>query len=209
MRVPGAGPHNTLKPNYWGSKQSKLTTIFTKGHENPDIDAKRKELGVYVDKDSDPEAFLRVATWIDINAPYYPTYGSAYRDNPRGRSPITVAETRRLEELTGFKGLELEKRISFDRPQLSPCLNRWGAADAQVSPEYREALAIISSGKERLEKQGRGEEEDFRPVAAVEIEQEKRYEYFQARADAVKEAKSAGKKLNDLDVDRILGDSWE
>jgi hypothetical protein len=36
-------------------------------------------------------------TWIDINAPYYPTYaGGAYRNNPYGRSPLSDAELNRL-----------------------------------------------------------------------------------------------------------------
>ncbi|MBQ9874487.1 MAG: hypothetical protein IJM30_08480 [Thermoguttaceae bacterium] len=199
VRVPGAGPHNVLPPYTWGSTQSALAKIFIDGHENPEIDAKRKELGLFVDKTTDPEAFLRVVTWIDINAPYYPTYGSAYRDNPHGRSPLTSDETKRLETLTGLQGRDLEKSVLFDRPERSPCLNKWGAADALVSPDYKEALGIIALGKERLEKQGRGEEEDFQPVADVEVEQEKRYERFQAQAKAFRDAKLKGEKLSDLD----------
>ena len=208
VRVPGAGPHNTFEPYFWGSTQSKLAKIFTEGHPKPEIDAKRKELGVYVDKTTDPEAFLRVITWIDINAPYYPTFGSAYRDNPYGRSPLTSDETKRLETLTGEKGLVLTQNISFDRPELSPCLKRWNNANETDSPEYKEALALIQLGQARLSQQGRGEEEDFQPVAAVEIDQQKRYDYFQLRSKTIREAKSKGDKLNDLDVDQLIGSTW-
>ena len=208
VRVPGAGPHNVLPPYEWGSTKSKLAQIFIEGHENKEIDQKRKELGLYVDKETDPDAALRVFTWIDINAPYYPTYGSAYRGNAYGRSPLTQEETKRLEELTGLKGLDLAQAVSLDRPERSPCLNRWGAADALVSKEYREALDIIALGKDRLAKQGRGEESDFQPVADVEVDQEKRYEYFQARAQLTRDAKRAKKELNDLQIDEILGATW-
>ena len=207
VRVPGAGPHNTFEPYFWGSTQSKLAKIFLEGHPKPEIDAKRKELGVYVDKTTDPEAFLRVVTWIDINGPYYPTCGSAYRDNPYGRSPLTNEETKRLEELTGQNGLTLAQNVLFDRPELSPCLNKWGD-DGATSAEYKEALALIALGKSRLAKQGRGEEEDFEPVAAVEVDQEKRYEYFQLRAKVTRDAKQEGKKLNDLDLDKLVGSTW-
>ncbi len=206
VRVPGAGPHNTFEPYFWGSTQSKLAKIFLEGHPKPEIDAKRKELGVYIDKTTDPEAFNRVVTWIDINAPYYPTYGSAYRNNPFGRSPLTWDETKRLETLTGIGGLGLAENVLFDRPEVSPCLNRWNAD--RNAPEYKEALEIIRRGQERLAKQGRGEEEDFAPVADVEVDQEKRYEYFQKRAQAVRDAKKNGKKVNDLDVDRLVGSTW-
>lgn len=208
IRVPGAGPHNTFEPYFWGSTQSSLAKVFCEGHPNPEIDQKRKELGLYVDKTSDPESFLRVVTWIDINAPYYPTFGSAYRDNPYGRSPLTFQETQRLEELTGQQGLTLAKNILFDRPERSPCLNRWGAADANASPEYKEALNIISVGQTRLTTQGRGEESDFEPVDKIEIDQEKRYEYFQNRAKITRNAKKNGEKLNDLDLDKIVGPTW-
>lgn len=208
VRVPGAGPHNKLEPYSWGSKRSRLTQIFLTGHPKPEIDAKRRELGLYVDKTTDPEAFARVATWIDINAPYYPTFGSAYRESPHGRSPLTNAETSRLEELTGLKGLALTPAISFDRPERSPCLNRWGAADAAVSPEYAEALALIRAGQARLAAQGRGEESDFEPVAPVEIDQQKRYEYFKKRQQVVRDAILRGETLDDLEVDALVGSSW-
>lgn len=208
VRVPGAGPHNVLPPYEWGSTKSKLAQIFVSGHDNAEIDQKRKEMGVYVDQKTDPDAALRVFTWIDINAPYYPTYGSAYRNNSYGRSPLTPEETRRLEELTTLKGLALAQAVSLDRPERSPCLNHWGAANALVDPGYREALEIITRGKDRLAKQGRGEESDFQPVADIEVDQERRYEYFQERAKVTRDAKRSGKRLNDLQLDAALGATW-
>ena len=59
-----------------------------------------------------------------------------------------------------------------------------------------------------MAKQGRGEESDFQPVADVEVDQEKRYEYFQARAQLTRDAKRAKKELNDLQIDEILGATW-
>ena len=100
----------------------------------------------------------------------------------------------------------MAENVLFDRPEVSPCLNRWNAD--RDAPEYKEALEIIRRGQERLAKQGRGEEEDFAPVADVEVDQEKRYEYFQKRAQAVRDAKKKGEKVNDLDVDRLVGSTW-
>ncbi|MGI6401829.1 MAG: hypothetical protein ACOX0A_06955 [Thermoguttaceae bacterium] len=204
VRVPGAGPHNTFPAYEWGSTRSKLAEIFLEGHEDPEIDAQRKELGLYVDKTTDPEAFKRVITWIDINAPYYPTYASAYRDNAFGRSPLTYAEMETLEAFTGMRGLELAAGTLLDRPEMSPCLNRWGAAEALNSPEYHEAVAIIAKGRERLLRQGRGEESDFQPVAEIEIEQQRRYEYFERRAALTRDAIKEGRRLNDLELDALL-----
>jgi hypothetical protein len=77
-----------------------------------------------------------VVTWIDLNAPYYPSYASAYPDHLAGRSPLDDQQLARLEELTGVPLRRLAghrsnrgPQISFDRPELSPCLGdcpiRW------------------------------------------------------------------------------------
>ncbi|MDO4587865.1 MAG: hypothetical protein Q4C95_11305 [Planctomycetia bacterium] len=198
VRVPGAGPHNKLLPYSWGSTQSRLANVLMKGHPDPKIDAKRRELGVWFDQSTDKEAFDRIMTWIDINAPYYPVYGSAYRDNPFGRSPISFAEQKRLEELVGQNNLTFD--ISFSRPEISPCLNRWETAKDKESEEYKEALAIIQTGKERLEKQSRGEDENFVPVAEVEIQQQAKYDLMRQREMKMRQAILNGEKRNDLNV---------
>ena len=86
-------------------------------------------------------------------------------------------------------------------------MNQWGE-DGKTSDDYKEALGLIVSGQKRLAEQGRGEESDFKPVAAVEIDQQKRYDYFQLRAKTTRDAKQRGEKLNDLDLDKLLGASW-
>ncbi|MCF0233945.1 MAG: hypothetical protein HUK22_03080, partial [Thermoguttaceae bacterium] len=205
VRVAGPGPHNTLEPYTWGARASRLGKVLFEGHPKPEIDAKRRELGLYLDKTTDPEAFGRVVLWMDINAPYYPTYGSAYRDNLHGRSPLNYPEWNRLQELTGKKGNALTVGVSFDRPEVSPCLK---AFDSKDSAEYKEALAILQTGQARLAEKDRGEDSNFAPVADVEIDQQKRYEYFQKRAALVRNALQSGKTLNDLEIDAALGDTW-
>jgi hypothetical protein len=51
--------------------------------------------------------------------------------------------------------------ISFDRPELSPCLKKLD----KNSAEYKEALAIIQAGKAQLEKLPRGDMDGFVPCA--------------------------------------------
>jgi len=215
----GAGPHNTLSPYSWGSSQSKLVTILMNGHPKPEIDQKRKELGLWFDRTTDQEAFDRIVTWIDINAPYYPTYASAYRDNPIGRSPLSEEQTKRLEALVNSapvltgppsnrpEGYENIQRlypqvfdVSFTRPEKSPCLKKWDTEESRQSAEYKEALAIITAGKEALEKQSRGEDENFVPVAPVEITQQEKYDMLRLREHKMREAILHGEKRNDLNV---------
>ena len=66
----------------------------------------------------------RVVTWMDLNAPYYPSYASAYPEHLAGRSPLADAQLARLEELTGVPLRSLAghrsnrgPQISFDRPE--------------------------------------------------------------------------------------------
>ena len=47
------------------------------------------------------EEMDRIVTWIDLNAPYYPTFACAYPDNLAGRCPLNDTELKRLKELTG------------------------------------------------------------------------------------------------------------
>ncbi|MFH1919590.1 MAG: hypothetical protein ABIP48_06900, partial [Planctomycetota bacterium] len=75
VNVPGAGPFQVLKPKTWGSHASRLVQVLLAGHEDPEIDKKIKLA---------PEDFDRIVTWIDVNAPYYAEYASAYRENRYG-----------------------------------------------------------------------------------------------------------------------------
>ncbi|VGO19722.1 HzsA-related protein [Pontiella sulfatireligans] len=178
----GAGPADTQPAYSWGSHPSKLIKVLREGHHKVTLSL---------------EEMLRIVTWLDINAPYYPVYECAYPDNPCGRSPITAAQVKRVEELTGTK-IVLNHRtaggaqISFDRPVKSPCLTNL----EKGSPEYNEALAIIEAGQAQLQKLPRADMDGFMPNPT----DLKRIEKYQQRQKA--EAKNRavirdGKKVYD------------
>jgi hypothetical protein len=140
VRVIGAGPPEVLPPRRWGSPVSPLVKTLLEGHKKPEIDRKVR---------LNREAFERIVTWIDINAPYYPEYSTGYPENLFGRAPIDMGQLHRLSELVG---LSLADRsfagaVSFTRPELSPCLA--GIPDRH-GPRWREAVAILESGKQKL-----------------------------------------------------------
>ena len=138
ITVVGAGPPEIQPARSWGSRASKLGQVLLKS---------------YKDKLT-AEEFDRVVTWIDLNAPYYPAFASAHPDNLAGRSPLNDQQLARLEELTGVPLRRLaghaENRgpqVTFDRPELSPCL---GPLANQDRAKYAEALALIRAGREAL-----------------------------------------------------------
>ncbi len=140
----GAGPHN-IQPAYsWGASNSKLVRVIQSGHYN--VNLTKEEMD-------------RIVTWIDLNGVYYPEYASVYPNNLAGRSPLNDGQVKRLGELTGidFKALAGHRRtmgpqISFDRPELSPCLER---LSQNAGSEYQEALQIINDGRIMLHKNPR------------------------------------------------------
>jgi hypothetical protein len=146
IRAIGAGPAGIQAAYSWGAQASKIVQMIRAGHHDVKLDK---------------ESFDRLATWIDINAPYYPTYYSAYPDNIAGRCPIDNNQLTRLGKLTGIEFFNAQcvfcmstgPQVSFDRPELSPCL----AKLAKNGPEYKEALAIIQAGKDSLGRQPRGD----------------------------------------------------
>ena len=120
----------------------------------------------------------RVVTWIDLNAPYYPTYASAYPDNLAGRSPLSNAQVQRLEKLTGvpvssYLGCSVNPgpQVSFERPELSPCLASLKASDAA----WGEAVDIIRAGAETLAKVPRGDGGEMQ-ACAVDRGREEKYQ---------------------------------
>jgi len=134
VRVVGAGPAEVQPPYSWGSHASKLVAVLRKGHNDVKLD---------------PESLDRIITWIDINAPYYPSYASAYPGNLYGRSPL---DGRQLGALSRLTGLPLTRQspipqISFTRPELSPCLGRF---KNPTDPKRAKALAIIQAGTRML-----------------------------------------------------------
>jgi len=147
----GAGPAGHLPPRSWGSHASQLVQHIRKGHENVKLDA---------------ESMNRLITWTDLNGPYYPTAYCAYPYNTPGRCPLNEEEMKTLGELTGFSPEEVTyasrykgPMISFDRPEMSPCL----ASLSKNSRKYRKALALIRKGQERIKKRPRADMPGFTP----------------------------------------------
>lgn len=158
----GGGPADIQQAYSWGAKSSKLTEVIENDHHEVSLSNSEKEM---------------LYTWMDLNAVYYPSYESAYPENPAGRSPLTMDEMIELGKLTdtNFKGLkkyqrEIGPQISFERPELSPCLNNL----KKGSKKYERALAIISLAKERLEQTPRADMKGFAP-APDQQEQIKKY----------------------------------
>lgn len=148
----GAGPAHIQPAQSWGSTRSRLLSFLDPTHHDVHLS---------------PEERDRIVTWIDVNAPYYPSYASAYPDHPGGRSPLSDAETARLETLTGLPLRSLASfrrnqgpQLSFDRPEKSPCLHSL----RQSHPDhYQEALALIQTGAVRLRRQPEADHPGFQP----------------------------------------------
>ena len=145
VRCVGAGPAEIQQAYAWGSHPSKLVQVLRAGHHDVKLS---------------PEELDRIITWVDLNAPYYPTYNCAYPESVSGRCPLTRPQLARLCELVGpplvwqgegsaFNGFSGSPgvMVSFDRPELSPCLAKF---EDKTNPKYREALALIQTGKEML-----------------------------------------------------------
>ena len=183
----GGGPAQIRPAKSWGSHQSKLIKVLRDGH--PD----HKDLKL------PDEALQRLITWIDINAPYYPTTMSAWPDGLAGRSPLTPSEVKTLGRLTGAKfvtshGHKQPAQVSFERPELSLCLAKLD----KKSPEYQQALDMIKEGARRLEKTPRADMPGFKPS---EIDQQRLEKYIRRKKieDANRQAIRTGKKLYDRD----------
>jgi hypothetical protein len=190
VKCVGAGPAEIQQAYSWGSHPSRLVQVLRTpkypGHENLKLT---------------PEELDRIITWVDLNGVYYPTYMSAYPNSLTGRVPLDNVQLGRLGQLTGwdfgaqrsFSGCP-GPDVSFDRPELSPCLAPFkDHSDAK----YKEALAIIQAGKENLAKRPRGDDlEGFVPCEADQRREKK----FAARRETElrnREAVRRGDKLYD------------
>ena len=185
----GAGPAQTQQPYSWGSHKSRIVREIRNGHEGIDMDG---------------ESFDRIVTWIDLNAPYYPYYASAYPDNLAGRSPLNGEQIGRLAELTGInlRGLEQYTRkagaqISFDRPKLSPCLDKLRDKN---NVKYKEALAIIEAGREMLRNTPRADMGGFVACTIDQARQNKYTKYENAELRS-RNAIRKGKKVYNYRLD--------
>ena len=183
LNVPGAGPFKTLMPKSWGSHASRFVKVLLDGHGDEEIDGQVK---------LDEEGFDRIVTWIDINAPYYPSYASAYRNNPNGRSPLDGGQLKRLAELTGAKTDGRSTAISFTRPEVSPALAKFKDKN---DAGYKEALSIIQAGKRTLDQRPRADMPGFELVEQIEIEQEAKYQARLQAETAMRQAIANGQRL--------------
>ncbi|MCF6284491.1 MAG: hypothetical protein L3K26_04815 [Candidatus Hydrogenedentes bacterium] len=162
VSVPGAGPAAIQEARSWGSHASKLVTVLREGHHDVQLDH---------------ESMDRIVTWLDLNAPYYPRYDSAFPENLAGRAPLDKAQLKRLGELTEIPFEKLADfrtnrgpQISFDRPELSPCLQRFENKDGY---KYKEALNIIRAGKAVLASWPRADMENFKASPLDQLRDEK------------------------------------
>ncbi len=185
LKTVGAGPPEIQQANSWGSRASRLVQFLGKEH-----------YGVTLP----PDDLNRVITWIDLNAPYYPNYATPYPDNLAGRSPLNGAEVGRLQELTGvdLAGQADWSRcrgplLSFDRPELSPCL---AGAGAPGTPRYQEALAIIRTGLQRLIERPRGDVDGY-TSCPVDEARENRYRERRSLEQRNRAAIREGRKVYD------------
>jgi hypothetical protein len=186
VSVVGAGPAQTQQAYSWGSHASRLVEVIRSGHQ-----------GVTLDR----ESFDRIVTWIDLNAPYYPTYASAYPDNLAGRCPLDNGQLARLTELTGVPFAQLADhaanrgpQLSFDRPELSPCL---APLREKNDSKHAEALAIIQAGKELLARRPRGDTLDGFVACQADQRREAKYAKRLAEEARSREAIRQGQRAFD------------
>lgn len=187
IKCVGAGPAEIQEAKSWGSHPSKLVDVICGEHKKVKMS---------------PEEVDRIITWVDINAPYYPSYDSAYSDNMGGRAPLDGKQLNKLQELTGCKfhngaGGGKRAQVSFDRPELSPCLEKL----TEDSKEYRESLSIIKAGAEQMKKVARGDiVEGFAPCT-TDQQRNQRYSFRKEVEAKVRAAIQNGRKLYDADFD--------
>jgi len=189
ITVVGGGPAEIQEAYSWGSHASLLTKVVTNQHNTHTTTKLSKE---------EQE---RIITWLDLNAPYYPTYESAYPKSLTGRSPLDNAQIRRLSEITGIDFFSLiwytrQERalITFERPELSPCLK-----DIMDENLYREAMGIISQGKKNLEERARCDMENFVPCKMDQLRM-KRFDALHLIEMKYREAIRNNRRMYDRDI---------
>lgn len=171
------GPPAVLPPYSWGSPRSRLVDVIRAGHEDVKLST---------------EEFERIATWIDLNAPYYGSYASNYRDNMFGRSPLNNKQLQRLRELTG---LPIDFRaINLTRPELSPCLARFPDKNG---PAYGEALAILVAGHSLLAERPREDMPESRILSREDLSRRARVDAWAAREAAARAAIAGEERRHD------------
>ncbi|MDX9794589.1 MAG: hypothetical protein RBU24_13870, partial [Kiritimatiellia bacterium] len=177
----GGGPAEVQQAYSWGSHPSRLIQKVRAGHAKVVLNA---------------EELDRLITWVDLNAPYYPEYASAYPQNPGGRSPLTSAEVQRLKTLTGVQiahahGARQRAQLSFARPELSRILT--GATHAAARAE---ALTLIREGARRLREMPRADMDGFTACDRDQV-RETKYQARLARELRVYGALREGRRVYD------------
>ena len=182
IKAVGAGPAEIQPARAWGACASKLIQHLRKGHKDVKLTADEMD---------------RLITWCDLNGVYYGTYHCAYRDSTTGRCPLTPQQLGLLGKLTGASfpnsfNASPGAMVSFDRPELSPCLNRLDKND----PKYAQALELIRAGKEMLAKRPRADMPGFVPCDECQRRERKfaRRAAFQQKA---REAIASGRRVYD------------
>ena len=182
LKCVGAGPAE-IQPAYsWGACASKLIQHLRKGHKDVKLP---------------PDDMDRLITWCDLNGVYYGTYHCAYGDSPTGRCPLTGQQLGLLGKLTGASfansfNASPGAMVSFDRPELSPCLARLDKND----PKYAQALAIVQAGKDALARKPRADMDGFVPCAEC-LRREAKFAQREAFGRRVREAIASGRKVYD------------
>ena len=176
----GGGPAETQPAYSWGSHASKLTKMLY-GHGSVQLS----------DDDRD-----RIITWMDINAPYYPQYETAYPATPGGRCPLTREELAKLTALTGVHianthAARQREQLDFSRPECSRILR-----PVKGKAAYYEALALIAQGAARLAKVPRCDMAGFVPCEKDRAREARYQRRLEAERNAYK-AISEGREIFD------------
>ncbi len=189
IRCIGGGPAEVQAAYSWGSHASRLVEVI-----------RHPKIPEHQDLRLSSEDFARIVTWLDLNAVYYPTYACAYPESLTGRCPLDNRQLERLSQLTGMPIGPLRAhnsnrgpQVSFDRPELSPCLAKF---NDKSDPQYREALSIIEAGRQMLAKRPRADMPGFERCAADRNREQKYARRRQVEARS-REAIRTGKKIYD------------
>jgi len=167
IKCVGAGPAEVQGAYSWGSHPSRLMQELRepKVPEHAELRLSKEEMD-------------RIATWLDLNGVYYPTYACAFPESLTGRCPLSSAQLARLSQLTGVSIGPLRNhannqgpQVSFDRPEMSPCLASFANRE---DPACLEALAIIRAGHKMLMKRPRADMPGFVPCD-TDVKREEKY----------------------------------
>jgi len=211
IRCVGGGPAAIQQAYSWGSHPSLLSKIIRpmSAEEVGKLNAREKLLrGKHKKVRISKEEMDRINTWLDLNGVYYPEYLTAYpgkyaeMNQLSGRCPLDVKQLGRLRALTGVNvgGLRHNSRrlgpqISFERPELSPCLARL----KENTVPYKEALAIIRAGGEMLKKKPRCDMPGF-VACERDLRRMDRYRWLRSVERQFRDAVRDGRKLYDKDI---------